>query len=41
MGHKVERYGNMGAVQGILIDPETGIYYGASDWRLGGEAVGY
>jgi gamma-glutamyltranspeptidase/glutathione hydrolase len=41
MGHHVEVGGRFGAVQGILIDPDTGLYYGASDPRLDGAAMGY
>ena len=41
MGHEVKQGGHLGAAQGILIDPETGIYYGGTDPRLDGEAMGY
>ncbi|UCE20316.1 MAG: gamma-glutamyltransferase [Gemmatimonadota bacterium] len=41
MGHEVQQGGPLGAAQGILIDPQTGVYYGWSDPRLDGKAVGY
>jgi gamma-glutamyltranspeptidase/glutathione hydrolase len=41
LGHEVQVKKNIGAVQGILIDPATGLYHGASDSRLDGAAVGY
>ena len=41
MGHKVTVIRTMGAVKSILVDPKTGLSYGASDPRRVGLAVGY
>ena len=41
-GHRVERsVGSFGGYQGILVDPERGVYHGASDNRKDGCAIGY
>jgi gamma-glutamyltranspeptidase/glutathione hydrolase len=41
-GHALrETTGTLGQVEAILIDPESGWIYGASDPREGGVAVGY
>ncbi|MFQ6092622.1 MAG: gamma-glutamyltransferase [bacterium] len=40
-GHTIEVGGQWGGAQGILIDTETGIYYGGTDLRLEGAATGY
>lgn len=41
-GHKfADKPGYMGDVEGVMIDPQTGMRLGASDPRLGGAAVGY
>lgn len=40
-GHKVTTQGDMGDVHAILIDPKTGLRYGASDPRMDGRTVGY
>ena len=41
-GHKVvDEIGIYGGYQGILRDPETGVYYGASESRKDGQAAGY
>lgn len=44
LGHHVELRGE-GGTQGdahtIWIDPGTGVYHGAADWRRGGSAMGY
>jgi len=42
-GHKVERApaGFFGGYQAILRDPATGVYSGASEFRLDGQAAGY
>jgi len=41
-GHKVEYAdGPYGGYQAILRDPETGVYYGASEGRKDGQAAGY
>ncbi|MDE3155842.1 MAG: gamma-glutamyltransferase [Acidobacteriota bacterium] len=41
MGHQVKAEANMGDVEAVMIDPRTGMLYGASDPRGGGKAVGY
>jgi gamma-glutamyltranspeptidase/glutathione hydrolase len=41
MGHKVLAQGDMGDVHAILIDPKTGVRFGASDPRADGRTVGY
>ncbi len=41
MGHRVRRGGGFGGYQGILVDPESGAYVGASDNRKDGCALGY
>ncbi|MFT5335213.1 MAG: hypothetical protein ACI9GB_003129, partial [Halioglobus sp.] len=33
--------GTFGGYQSILLDGPQGIYYGASDMRLDGQAIGY
>ncbi len=42
-GHQVRPAGggSMGGYQAILINPETGMLHGGSDWRKDGVAVGY
>ncbi len=41
-GHRVEwALGPYGGYQAILRDPETGVYYGASESRKDGQAAGY
>lgn len=41
-GHEVSfNVGGYGGYQAIMIDPETGIYYGASESRKDGQAAGY
>ena len=41
-GHRVEwALGPYGGYQAILRDPETGVYYGASEGRKDGQAAGY
>jgi gamma-glutamyltranspeptidase / glutathione hydrolase len=37
----VEKQGNMGDAEGIMIDPKTGMRLGASDPRSGGVPIGY
>ena len=42
MGHDVEyTVGGFGGYQAIKYDPENGVYYGASESRKDGEAIGY
>ncbi|MFH2036770.1 MAG: gamma-glutamyltransferase family protein [Candidatus Zixiibacteriota bacterium] len=45
MGHNLRVYEGLdlffGGAQLILIDPETGVYYGSADVRRGGIAIGY
>lgn len=41
LGHTVKKSDKWGGVQGILIDPVTGLYYGGTDPRQNGAAVGY
>jgi gamma-glutamyltranspeptidase/glutathione hydrolase len=43
MGHTIRksRTWEQGDAHSILIDPKTGVYYGAADKRSGGSAVGY
>ena len=42
LGHRVEtRVGGFGGCQAILRDPESGVYYGASEYRKDGCALGY
>jgi gamma-glutamyltranspeptidase/glutathione hydrolase len=43
MGHTIRssRSWEQGDAHSILIDPKTGLYYGAADKRSGGSAVGY
>jgi len=43
LGHKVRpaNLSDFGASQAILVDPDTGTYYGASDPRRDGMAIGY
>ena len=42
MGHDVaERRSDYGGYQAIMRDPETGVYYGASESRKDGQAAGY
>ncbi len=41
-GHKIQySKGSYGGYQAILRDPETGVYYGASESRKDGQAAGY
>jgi gamma-glutamyltranspeptidase/glutathione hydrolase len=40
-GHKVVAGYNMGDVHAIMIDPKTGMRFGASDPRMDGRTVGY
>ncbi len=41
-GHKVEyTTGPFGGYQAILLDPKTGVYWGASEMRKDGMAAGY
>ena len=40
-GHRIETDSTFGGYQGILVDWENGVYYGASDNRKDGCAVGY
>ena len=41
-GHRVEfEHGPYGGYQAILRDPETGVYFGASESRKDGQAAGY
>lgn len=41
-GHEVSfDVGGYGGYQAIMIDPETGVYYGASESRKDGQAAGY
>jgi gamma-glutamyltranspeptidase/glutathione hydrolase len=40
--HTLERnVGSFGGYQAIRFDPETGVYYGASESRKDGQAAGY
>jgi gamma-glutamyltranspeptidase/glutathione hydrolase len=39
MGHTIK--GRQGDAHSILIDPMTGLYYGAADKRRQGSAIGY
>ncbi|RKY86338.1 gamma-glutamyltransferase [candidate division KSB1 bacterium] len=41
IGHKISTRWRQGDANSILIDPKTGIYYGAPDKRSGGTAAGY
>ncbi len=42
MGHTIEmNVGGFGGYQAIRVDPETGVYYGASESRKDGQASGY
>jgi gamma-glutamyltranspeptidase/glutathione hydrolase len=42
MGHVIEvNVGEFGGYQAIRVDPETGVYHGASDSRKDGQAAGY
>jgi gamma-glutamyltranspeptidase/glutathione hydrolase len=42
MGHDVEfTVGGFGGYQAIKYDPENGVYYGASESRKDGQAIGY
>jgi len=42
MGHRIEtRIGDFGGYQAIRVDPETGVYAGASESRKDGQAEGY
>jgi len=40
MGHRVRGTSGQGSAHSILVDPESGIYIGAADWRRGGRAEG-
>jgi gamma-glutamyltranspeptidase/glutathione hydrolase len=43
MGHSVRMIigGDVGGVQTIMVDPKSGAYRGASDFRKDGQAVGW
>jgi len=41
MGHTLRIRGSIGDAHGIIIDPNTGLYYGGADPRMEGVAVGY
>lgn len=42
MGHRIQtNVGSFGGYQAIMIDPNTGVYYGASESRKDGQAAGY
>jgi gamma-glutamyltranspeptidase/glutathione hydrolase len=41
MGHKTKALGDMGDVHAIVIDPKTGVRFGASDPRMDGRTLGY
>jgi len=41
MGHDVRTIGRQGDAHSILVDNETGIYFGAADKRSNGSAIGY
>jgi len=42
MGHSVKPgKGGFGGYQAIWRDPETGVYWGATEMRKDGEAIGY
>ncbi len=42
MGHRIQvNVGSFGGYQAIRIDPNTGVYYGASESRKDGQAAGY
>lgn len=41
LGHEIRPVTNLGDVHAILIDPKSGVYFGASDPRRGGAARGY
>ncbi|MCK5147573.1 gamma-glutamyltransferase [bacterium] len=42
MGHRIQiNVGSFGGYQGIRRDPDTGIYFGASESRKDGQAAGY
>ena len=41
MGYEIGEQRIIGRVQGIMIDYEKGIYFGASDPRSNGSAIGY
>jgi gamma-glutamyltranspeptidase/glutathione hydrolase len=41
-GHKIQfELGLYGGYQAIMRDPESGVYYGASESRKDGQAAGY
>ena len=40
-GHDIELGGSYGGYQGILRDPKTGVYWGATEMRKDGCAIGY
>jgi gamma-glutamyltranspeptidase / glutathione hydrolase len=40
-GHRIVLKGSFGGYQAILRDPETGVYFGASEMRKDGQAVGF
>jgi gamma-glutamyltranspeptidase/glutathione hydrolase len=46
-GHAVQEasaalaHGGFGGAQAIMVHPDTGVYWGASDWRKDGCAVGF
>jgi gamma-glutamyltranspeptidase/glutathione hydrolase len=41
MGHEIKTTRSLGDAHSILVDPRTGIYYGAADKRSSGSAVGF
>jgi gamma-glutamyltranspeptidase/glutathione hydrolase len=41
MGHRVVGNRSQGDAHSILVDPATGVYYGAADRRIMGKAAGY
>jgi len=41
MGHTLRSRGSIGDAHGIVIDPDTGLFFGGADTRMEGQAVGY